>query len=208
MLSIACALMDCPLVLGVDVDSAALEQARENISSFPGLPVELLQADVSQLGCQHPTPKSTEQRSLEAVGSSIPFSSFPVVDCVIMNPPFGSWKKGADSIFLAAAVQVATSAVYSLHKRSTRSHIARLAKSLLGAQSAQVIAELRYDLPATYKHHKCESCPIHALRTSAWCTLTMQDHSGTAAARCACRKKSKDVEVDLWRLQVAPPQST
>lgn len=49
---------------------------------------------------------------------------------------------------------MATSSVYSLHKRSTRSHIARLAKSMLGVQSAQVIAELCYDLPATYKHHK------------------------------------------------------
>ena len=106
MLSVACALLDCPLVLGVDVDSAALKQAGENISSFPGLPVELLQADVCQLGRQNQKAKSTEHQSMEDEGWPIPFSSCPVVDCVIMNPPFGSWQKGADSTFLAAAVQV------------------------------------------------------------------------------------------------------
>ena len=95
-----------PLVLGVDVDSAALKQAGENISSFPGLPVELLQADVCQLGRQNQKAKSTEHQSMEDEGWPIPFSSCPVVDCVIMNPPFGSWQKGADSTFLAAAVQV------------------------------------------------------------------------------------------------------
>lgn len=37
-----------------------------------------------------------------------------------MNPPFGTRKKGADMEFLSAAMKVASQAVYSLHKTSTR----------------------------------------------------------------------------------------
>lgn len=109
MLSIACALLDCPLVLGVDIDPAALAQAQKNIDTFPALPVELLQADVCQLGRQHgqrTQGSGAESPSLADADSFVPFISLPVVDCVIMNPPFGSWQKGADSIFLAGAVQV------------------------------------------------------------------------------------------------------
>ena len=43
-----------------------------------------------------------------------------VVDTVVMNPPFGTRKKGADMEFLSAAMKVASQAVYSLHKTSTR----------------------------------------------------------------------------------------
>ena len=42
---------------------------------------------------------------------------------VVMNPPFGTRRKGADMQFLRAALHVADSAVYSLHKTSTRAHI-------------------------------------------------------------------------------------
>ncbi|CAN0900116.1 rRNA N6-adenosine-methyltransferase METTL5 [Linum grandiflorum] len=43
-----------------------------------------------------------------------------VVDTVVMNPPFGTRKKGADMDFLSAALKIASQAVYSLHKTSTR----------------------------------------------------------------------------------------
>lgn len=51
-------------------------------------------------------------------------------------------------------MQLAARAVYSLHKRSTRQHIQRFCLETLAASSADVIAELRYDLRATYKHHR------------------------------------------------------
>jgi rRNA N6-adenosine-methyltransferase METTL5 len=51
-------------------------------------------------------------------------------------------------------VQISRSAVYSLHKRSTRRYIQRHAIQNCGARSAEVVAELRYDLPPTYKHHR------------------------------------------------------
>lgn len=51
--------------------------------------------------------------------------------------------------------QVSGGAVYSLHKSSTRAHVKRVAEKELGAVSAKVLAELRYDLPATYAFHRC-----------------------------------------------------
>ena len=47
-------------------------------------------------------------------------------DVVVMNPPFGTRKKGADMEFLRAAFRLAKESVYSLHKRSTRAHVQRV----------------------------------------------------------------------------------
>jgi predicted RNA methylase len=42
-------------------------------------------------------------------------------DTVIMNPPFGTKNNaGIDMLFLRRAIELATGAVYSLHKSSTR----------------------------------------------------------------------------------------
>lgn len=50
-------------------------------------------------------------------------------------------------------------AVYSLHKSSTRNHIAKCVESL-GFSSGKAIAQLRYNLEATHKHHKQKSVDI------------------------------------------------
>ena len=55
---------------------------------------------------------------------------------------------------LWALLQVSTQAIYSMHKTSTRAHIHKVATQQLGAASAEVLAELRYDLPASYVFHK------------------------------------------------------
>ena len=73
---------------------------------------------------------------------------------VVMNPPFGTRRKGADMQFLRAALHVADSAVYSLHKTSTRAHIEKHAMLTLRAAKAEVLAELRYELPRVYAHHR------------------------------------------------------
>jgi hypothetical protein len=51
-------------------------------------------------------------------------------DTVIMNPPFGTRRKGADVDFLRAATRLVRGgggAVYSLHKSSTRAHLQKVA---------------------------------------------------------------------------------
>ncbi|KAF3843272.1 hypothetical protein F7725_002121 [Dissostichus mawsoni] len=80
-------------------------------------------------------------------------------DTVIMNPPFGTkHNQGMDMKFLKAALTMANTAVYSLHKTSTREHIQKKANDW--GVKMEVVAELRYDLPASYKFHKKKSVDI------------------------------------------------
>lgn len=60
--------------------------------------------------------------------------------------------------FLKMGLELADTAVYSLHKTATREHILKVSADL--GVKAQVVAELRYDIPATYKHHKKKSVDI------------------------------------------------
>ena len=99
-------------------------------------------------------------------------------DTVIMNPPFGTkHNKGLDMVFLQTAIMMARRAVYSLHKTSTREHILKKSEGWgvrpqglffwfvkmkrLTDFDVSVVAELKYDLPNTYKHHKKQSQDIH-----------------------------------------------
>jgi len=125
-------------VVGFDIDKDALAIAQENsVEMNPyeeDLHIDFVNADVLDL-----QPGMCER--LKA-------------DIVVTNPPFGTRAKGIDMEFVRVASQIATSAVYSLHKTSTRSYIQRFAQKVLGFKKAQVVAELRYDLPKTYKFHK------------------------------------------------------
>jgi predicted RNA methylase len=76
-----------------------------------------------------------------------------------MNPPFGTkTQKGIDLTFLKAASIMTEQTVYSLHKTSTREHV--LKKALEWGLKGEVVAELQYDLPQTYKFHKKKSVNI------------------------------------------------
>lgn len=81
-------------------------------------------------------------------------------DVAIMNPPFGTRLAGVDTTFVLQGLHAvnATGKVYSLHKSSTRAHFIRLAESL--GVGLQVVAELRFDLPATYAFHRETSVDI------------------------------------------------
>ncbi|KAF3341421.1 hypothetical protein FCM35_KLT00059 [Carex littledalei] len=103
-------------VLGIDVDPESLEIAGENVTDLE-LDVDFLRCDI---------------RTLNLKGL--------LVDTIVMNPPFGTRKKGADMDFLSLALKVASRAVYSLHKTSTR--------------------ELRFDVPQMYKFHKKKEVDI------------------------------------------------
>jgi len=146
MLSAGAALLGSPAVIGVDIDADALDVAVKNVDQFEDLPVEFVRADVLSIAQPGATSASAGGgwRRLRA-------------DTVIMNPPFGTRRKGADVDFLRAAARLVGrdgGAVYSLHKSSTRAHLRKVALQELGCAEAEVLAELRYDLPATYKFHK------------------------------------------------------
>jgi len=138
VLSIGSVMLGAGSVTGFDVDQDALEQFQENIADFEMDNIELVNADVVALGDRF-------------IGK---------YDTVIMNPPFGTkHNKGLDIKFLETGLRLSSKSVYSLHKTSTRDHILKKAKDW--GVTAQVIAELRYDLPNTYKHHKKSSVDIH-----------------------------------------------
>eukprot|EP00246_Nothoceros_aenigmaticus_P005417 TRINITY_DN1746_c0_g1_i4.p1 TRINITY_DN1746_c0_g1~~TRINITY_DN1746_c0_g1_i4.p1 ORF type:complete len:172 (-),score=26.34 TRINITY_DN1746_c0_g1_i4:270-785(-) len=135
-LGIAASLLDAGYVVGIDVDSDALAVAQTNTVDFE-VSMDFVQGSLGNLVWKG-----------------------PAVDTVIMNPPFGTRKKGADMEFLSAALKIAGQAVYSLHKSSTREHVKLAAVRTFGAASAEVLCELRYNLPTMYKFHKKQEVDI------------------------------------------------
>ncbi|XP_058520592.1 rRNA N6-adenosine-methyltransferase METTL5 isoform X2 [Ochotona princeps] len=99
VLSIGAAMLGAGLCVGFDLDEDALEIFNRNVEEFELANVDMVQCDVCTLSNRMP-------------------KSF---DTVIMNPPFGTKKnKGKDMAFLKTALEMARTAVYSLHKSSTR----------------------------------------------------------------------------------------
>jgi len=138
VLSVGSVILGAGAVIGFDLDSDALAQFSQNIEDFEIDNIDIINADINSIGDEWNNK----------------------FDTVIMNPPFGTkHNKGLDMLFLQRAIKMASTAVYSLHKTSTREHI--LQKASDWGVRPQVVAELKYDLPSTYKHHKKQSQDIH-----------------------------------------------
>ncbi|KAG6499505.1 hypothetical protein ZIOFF_039294 [Zingiber officinale] len=115
-LGLASALLDAEQVIGIDIDPQSLEIASENAVDLE-LEMDFMQCDINNLRWRD-----------------------HLVHTVVMNPPFGTRRKGSDVEFLAKALKVASCAVYSLHKTTTR--------------------DLRYDVPQLYKFLKKKELDI------------------------------------------------
>lgn len=145
-LGIGCALLGAPFVLGVDIDPDALAQCAANCQRLRDedeeeclSAIDLLCADVN------------DDQLWPRFGQTF--------QVAVMNPPFGTkHNKGIDMVFLKRALDLATEAVYSLHKSSTRDHIFKRAKDW--NVKPEIVAQLRYDLPKTYRFHKKQSKDI------------------------------------------------
>lgn len=135
-LGLAAGLLGAGSVIGLDIDIESLEIASANADELE-IDMDFIQCDI---------------RNLKWRGQ--------VVETVVMNPPFGTRRKGADMEFLSAAMKVASQAVYSLHKTTTREHVKRAALRDYHARTAEVICELRYDVPQLYKFHKKKEVDI------------------------------------------------
>ncbi|XP_013399346.1 methyltransferase-like protein 5 [Lingula anatina] len=138
VLSIGSALMKCGYCVGFDIDEDALQTCLQNLDDMKITNVDLVQCDVPQL--------LTDARWSKRF------------DVVIMNPPFGTNNEGVDMLFLKTGLSLATDAVYSLHKTSTREHIEKKAEDW--GVTMKVVAKLVYDLPLCYKNHKKKSVDI------------------------------------------------
>lgn len=100
MLSIGATLLGAQLTVGFELDEAAADTFRQNVVDMELPNVDCVRANVLQL------PGSKWDKAF---------------DTVIMNPPFGTkHNAGMDMRFLEVAMRLATGAVYSLHKTSTR----------------------------------------------------------------------------------------
>merc|ERR1711865_1196004 len=135
MLSIAAAIMGASTVTGFDIDPNALAVAQENVEGME------LEEVIDFVNC------NMEELS--------PARHHKLADTVVMNPPFGTRRPGIDMVFLQRGIQMATTAVYSLHKTSTREHILKTVAEW--GVKGEVIAELKFDIPAMYKFHTKKS---------------------------------------------------
>ncbi|KAK7790777.1 hypothetical protein R5R35_000420 [Gryllus longicercus] len=137
VLTIGAALLGAAQCVAFDIDPDALEMFTLNVNEFDICNIDTVLCDVR----------------------FIPVSWKKTFDTVIMNPPFGTkHQQGIDLQFLHVALNLAGKSVYSLHKTSTRKYVMQKAESW-GAKP-KVLAELRYDLPATYKFHRKHSVDI------------------------------------------------
>lgn len=126
ILGIAASLLGAAWVVGVDINKEAVRVARVNAEKVDAS-IDLVVGDIECVVGQF--------------------------DTTLMNPPFGSWKRGADVNFLRTALAI-SSVIYSLHKRSgsVREFLRRKIPQI-GGQIEQVY-EMEIAISRTYDFHK------------------------------------------------------
>ena len=93
----------------------------------------------------------SQKNKLEITWTNQPIESIDeVFDTVIMNPPFGSQRPGADKIFLEKAMEIAAH-IWTIHLSGTRKFIEKLVEG----NNYQIIElyEFRYPLEKTMPFH-------------------------------------------------------
>jgi len=158
ILGIGAAMMGAAHVLAVDIDEQVLAVAAQNVAEFD-VPVDVLGCDVLQLSIHAPAP-GTDRATTGSTASGRSVGG--AFDVVLMNPPFGTRPEnnGLDVAFLRAGYALCRSggSLYTLHKTSTRAFIGKTAAEL-GAEG-EVIAELKFEIPRMYKHHRKASADV------------------------------------------------
>ncbi|CAH8510404.1 unnamed protein product [Heterobilharzia americana] len=149
MLSIGARLLGASCVLGFEIDKDAVNDFQSNLEAY-----EMVNDNISIALCDVTRLFKQNKRK--------------IVDTVILNPPFGTnpENNGIDMAFLQVALSIAHSHVYSLHKTTTRDHVLRTIKNT-GAQ-AKVLAQLRFDLPRSYKRHRKDTIDIAVDLVHSW----------------------------------------
>jgi rRNA N6-adenosine-methyltransferase METTL5 len=139
MLSIGAFILGAQHVVGFEIDADALTIFKRNLDDME------IDAGIDCVQCD--------------ITGDLVAAYKDAFDTVIMNPPFGTkHNAGIDMTFLEIGLQLTRHSVYSLHKTSTRDFIKR--KAAKWGVEAKPIAQLRYNLPATYKFHKNSSKDI------------------------------------------------
>jgi predicted RNA methylase len=170
--TVASAALGAAIVVGVDVDESAISCAQDAL--FDGARADFILADVingssplrgsfvvaGSAGADAEAVAGEEDSLGEGAhaGGSLRAAvsaSDGVFDTAILNPPFGTRRAGADVAFLRAAMCGVTrgrGVAYSLHKSSTRAHLARLISA--AGVGVALVAQIRFPVPATYAFHR------------------------------------------------------
>ncbi len=133
--SIGAALLGAREVIGVDIDSDAIEVAK-------------IQA--SEMGVDNVTEfilEGVQDLTLNA-------------DSVIQNPPFGAQKAGtknADRIFMKKAIEIAP-VVYSFHIKETEEFVEKFFSSLNGSVTYRFY--YNFNIPKIYEFHRKEKVNV------------------------------------------------
>lgn len=133
LLALGTALMGASTITGFDLDPKAVETARQN------------------LGC-------LRKKGFEIEGEFFPaalpiFSTEESWDTVVMNPPFGSQRRGADRPFLEFAAGH-SNVIYSLHLAKTKDFVLRLLESF--DFTAEVVGFYTFPIKHTFPFHTNE----------------------------------------------------
>ena len=116
-------LLGASKVVAYDIDGSALGIAQRNAESL-GCDIEFVKSDVKDVSGRF--------------------------DTVLMNPPFGSQNKHADTPFLLKAMEIADS-VYSIHMACTLDYIEKTAESAGKSVSSHIT--YKYEIPHTFSFH-------------------------------------------------------
>ncbi len=134
ILAIASSLIGAAWSVGVDIDRDAIGVAVKNAARL-GAEVDFIIGDVDCV-----------------IGR---------FDTALMNPPFGSWHRGADIKFLRKALEI-SGVVYSLHKRSppVRRFLSKQIPKIGGV--IDKVYEMDIVISRTYEFHRKRLYPVKA----------------------------------------------
>ncbi len=179
MLSIASALLGAETVYSIDIDQDALHICLRNLVDLGFVNSESSDEEDPQddIICSE-SGSGSESQDLKEPYDLVKLYHGDVLDeeilkrtigshgnisTVLMNPPFGTKQNaGIDVAFLKAALSLKQNnpltAIYSMHKTSTRAHLQRKAEDW--GCDFTVIAEMKFNLPAKYAFHKKDNVTV------------------------------------------------
>lgn len=123
-LAIGAALMGAKEVTGIDLDEKVLQLARQN-AKLADVSVNWILSDIER--------------------------TIGVFDTVLMNPPYGTRIRHADTIFLEKAFELAP-VVYSIHKSSTRKFVVDFVRS--HDRQVKEVRTMRLRIPHLFDFHE------------------------------------------------------
>jgi len=126
ILGIAASLLGAIQVLGIDIDKRAIETAMFNAEKA-SVNIDLVAGDIECI-----------------VGN---------FDTTLMNPPFGTWRRGADVRFLKKALEISNT-IYSLHKQSDSVRLFLRKKVPEMGGKIDWLREMSLTIGRTYRFHR------------------------------------------------------